>query len=501
MNYACYHAYARDDPQNNNTYRDALLKGGSLMQQYWLDQWLKIEEDRLSWIRHNNTDLRRASVRGLADAIAADVADAVGSFVLLPSSFIGSARHAMQNYHDSMAVVRKLGKPDFFITMTCNPNWPEVQRELSPGEKPHMRPDLLTRVFRMKFKELLRDLEVGHVLGRHVAHTSVIEFQKRGLPHAHLLLFVADEDKPRTAEDYDRVICAEVPDPVTQTQLHESVTKFNMHGPCGILNERCPCMKDGSCTKRFPKPCFPVSTVTEDSYPVYRRRCRYSYAPANRPAREAEAMQQNHNVAPLHGDNIAAMLDGRDELDDLWQQPADRIINPVWDLPDDDSILRSLSPPVFNTPPVAEPTPVWSLPDDDSILRTPSPPLFNLPQADHVAVDFPPVDEGVIVENYVINEVHNDDAHLPQRPVARQIRTGLEVLDDKWVVPYNPYLTKKYKCHINVEICSTLTSVKYLYKYVFKGQDRASARIVATNNDDQQQPPPVDEISRYKDSR
>ncbi len=47
------------------------------------------------------------------------------------------------------------------------------------------------------------------------------------------------------------------------------------------------------------------------------------------------------------------------------------------------------------------------------------------------------------------------------------------VFDNRWVVPYNPYFTMRYKCHINVEVCSSITTVKYLYKYVYKGHDRA----------------------------
>ncbi len=43
------------------------------------------------------------------------------------------------------------------------------------------------------------------------------------------------------------------------------------------------------------------------------------------------------------------------------------------------------------------------------------------------------------------------------------------VFDNRWVVPYNPYLTMQYQCHINVEVCSSITAVKYLYKYVYKG--------------------------------
>jgi hypothetical protein len=51
------------------------------------------------------------------------------------------------------------------------------------------------------------------------------------------------------------------------------------------------------------------------------------------------------------------------------------------------------------------------------------------------------------------------------------------VFDNRWVVPYNPYLTMRYQCHINVEVCNSITAVKYLYKYVYKGHDRALAMV------------------------
>ena len=48
-----------------------------------------------------------------------------------------------------------------------------------------------------------------------------------------------------------------------------------------------------------------------------------------------------------------------------------------------------------------------------------------------------------------------------------------DVIDNSWVVPYNPYLTAKYDAHINVEICNTVQAIKYLFKYVYKRHDRA----------------------------
>jgi hypothetical protein len=55
-------------------------------------------------------------------------------------------------------------------------------------------------------------------------------------------------------------------------------------------------------------------------------------------------------------------------------------------------------------------------------------------------------------------------------------------MDNRWVAPYNKYLALKYNCHINVELCSTVKSVKYIYKYVYKGYDCANVEIDAEND-------------------
>jgi hypothetical protein len=48
-------------------------------------------------------------------------------------------------------------------------------------------------------------------------------------------------------------------------------------------------------------------------------------------------------------------------------------------------------------------------------------------------------------------------------------------------VPYNPYLIRRYKAHINVEIYTIMQGVKYIHKYVYKERNRATLEIADTD--------------------
>lgn len=85
--------------------------------------------------------------------------------IILPSTFQGSPRNMRERYHDAMAMVTKYGKPDLFITMTCNPYWPEIKNNLFEGQTTADRPDLVARVFNLKFKALINDIVSGKVFG------------------------------------------------------------------------------------------------------------------------------------------------------------------------------------------------------------------------------------------------------------------------------------------------------------------------------------------------
>ena len=113
-----------------------------------------------------------------------------------------------QLYQDAMTIVRKFGKPDLFITFTCNPLWDEITCSLLIDQKATDRPDLIVRVFKLKLRELLNDILKKHILGTPLAHVYTIEFQKRGLPHAQILLILADDCKSREPSDTIK-LCAQ----------------------------------------------------------------------------------------------------------------------------------------------------------------------------------------------------------------------------------------------------------------------------------------------------
>ncbi|XP_023751067.1 uncharacterized protein LOC111899443 [Lactuca sativa] len=279
----------------------------------------------------------------------------VGQRVVLPASFIGGPRDMRQRFLDAMDLVQDDGRPDIFLTMTCNPKWKEIDDELLPGQSTQDRLDLVARVFHAKLEYLKVQLFQRHIIGVVGSYVYVMEFKKRGLPHAYLLLIMTSGYKMNNPDDYDRLVCAEIPDPIRFPKMHDLIKSHMMHGPCGSLREKSPCMHGvpKKCCFRYPRQFNEKTSQGEDSYPLYRR--------------------TNNGIE-------------------------------------------------------------------------------------------------VTVRN--------------------------TKLDNRWVAPYNPKLLMMFNYHINVEVCSSINSVKYLFKYVYKGHEKQVIHI-----DKDQENVVINEIRKFQDAR
>ena len=361
---------------------DFLHMGARLFQEWLCMGWLTVEDQRLAYQSLNQKALRADSYKNIQQATEARMRELnpredgvyaddhqrpVVGRKILASSFTGSPRWYNAKFQDGMAICREFHKPDYFITMTCNPNWPEIKAELMEGQTPQDRPDVVARVFKQKMNQLMKDLTVGHLLGEVQAYMHVTEFQKRGLPHEHILIINKNHDRATTPELVNGVVVAELPpspddvdDPTEKDQrkrLEDIVLTNMIHGPCGELNPRSPCMENGKCSKQFPKEFVKKTIVEQEScYATYRRR------------------------SPEDGGRAA---------------------------------------------------------------------------------------------------------QLPKSKIT---------VDNQWVVPYNPYLSLRFNCHINIECCASPKATKYLFKYVTKGNDRAMVRTEVADQ-------PRDEILEYQDLR
>jgi len=119
---------------------------------------VRIESERLNYIRYHHVELRQDMYANICDFLENEAEQnlcRVGRMVVSPSSFSGSPRNMNERYQDAMSIVRYHGKPDIFITFTCNPKWREIKEQLNVGKTANCRPDIVARVFHGKLKALI----------------------------------------------------------------------------------------------------------------------------------------------------------------------------------------------------------------------------------------------------------------------------------------------------------------------------------------------------------
>ena len=241
-----------------------------------------IESNRMNYFRNHQDKLRVACYQGLLDHVKCSASNVsknfetkerLGDLFILPSTYIGSPRYMQQYYQDAMAIMRHTGKPDLFITMTCNPKWKELKeifKKFPEGTTPNDIPNITVRLFYAKFKMLLNDIIKHNIFGQVLSHVYSIEFQKRGLPHAHIIVTLHPNDKMTCPETIDKHISAEIPSS-ENLKLQKLVIKHMLHGP---HTEKSPCLDKNKnlCKKKFPKPFRDSTIFMKDKYPEYKRR-------------------------------------------------------------------------------------------------------------------------------------------------------------------------------------------------------------------------------------
>ena len=233
---------------------NCMFMSSRLFQEYACVAFWRIEAGRLNYHKKQNENKRTATAAELQQHVAqradGQEPDKIGRISYLPESFVGGPADMYARYLDAMAAVVHFGAPSLFVTMTANPNWKEVQRSLAYDQTPKDRYDIISRVFNAKLKELLKDLE--GMLGKQLAKVHVIEFQKRGLPHAHIVVILTEADRARNANHINSLSTAEIP-PLpdvndrsnlanVQRRLRALVLEHMVHNDCsGPEGRNCRC--------------------------------------------------------------------------------------------------------------------------------------------------------------------------------------------------------------------------------------------------------------------
>jgi hypothetical protein len=175
---------------------------GRLTCEYTVDMFSQAEEERLNYLKQG----RRIQAMSMDEAADPAIPDLFQNKI--PASFMGSPAWASDQVSDSLAIARHIGKPSVWLTMTTNPRWPEIQSQLLVGQDVNDIPVVVCRAFHARLQALKAFLRTK--FGGLAYEISVIEFQKRGLPHAHIAVKFKHE-LPLSA--IDSLISAELPDP------------------------------------------------------------------------------------------------------------------------------------------------------------------------------------------------------------------------------------------------------------------------------------------------
>jgi hypothetical protein len=241
---------------------------GRLANEYIVDMFSRNLETRLAYIRSNQNRLRELDAELMDEPYVPDSQN-----VYLPASFMGSRRWASEQISDSLAVAAAFGPPTFFCTMTCNGQWPAIQSQLRRGQDYSDLPVVVARVFKRAVTILEQSFNTMFLNpGRPLYIIHSVEFQKRGLPHVHIL--VKYNHECTHPDDIDSVVSAEIPENAEDQELVRS-HMIHRHPPddrppskyCQRVDE----FGHRTCRFGYPQPLQPRTTVDSSGRIRYHR--------------------------------------------------------------------------------------------------------------------------------------------------------------------------------------------------------------------------------------
>ena len=218
------------------------------------------------------------------DETVDDIADfdpdnpSAGKNVFLSDSVTGSPRHLKLLAHNGLHIVQAMGLPTVFITLTCNPKWPEIRERLFPSQTAFDREDITCQVFHAKVSSFMANLRVGKYFGgaKIVYEMRVIEYQHRGLPHAHIVVRLdnhPDQEDVITWIDSHIQTTMPVIDMETYSDNHKlhAIIEQNMVHVCANAVNGC-LNANGVCRRGYSNQLLrPETLISLEGYPVYKR--------------------------------------------------------------------------------------------------------------------------------------------------------------------------------------------------------------------------------------
>jgi hypothetical protein len=132
----------------------------SRLAQYWLiDFYSRVLDQRMSIIGKIRNRIMMGQMRQTSDDLteheeqnrrAAGYIDDPKNESYLPSSVHGSPRHTAALAKNALILVSEFGCPHIFLTLTCNPKWPEIMSQLLDGQTAFDRPEVTAAVIKSR---------------------------------------------------------------------------------------------------------------------------------------------------------------------------------------------------------------------------------------------------------------------------------------------------------------------------------------------------------------